>query len=182
MKVEQSATIPAPIHRPQENEMPTETITQQSRMQNPALLVPDALPALLAVGAAAKKGIVPLKTLSLVHIRASQINGCGFCVDMHCREAKKSGETDERLYGIAAWRESPYFSDAERAVLALTEAATRLSDQSDPVSDEVWEEVRRHYNENELATIVLNIGLINFWNRLNVTTRQVAGTFPKQAR
>lgn len=101
---------------------------------------------------------------------------------MHCREAKKSGESDERLFGVGAWRESPYLTDAERATLALTEAATRLSDQSDPVSDEVWKEAARHFDENELAVIVLNIGLINFWNRVNVTTRQVAGSYPKQDR
>jgi AhpD family alkylhydroperoxidase len=162
--------------------MPTEIITLQPRMAHPVFLVPDAMPALLAVGAAAKKGTVALRTLHLLHIRASQINGCGFCVDMHCREAKKDGESDERLFGIAAWRESPYFTDGERAALALTEAATRLSDKSDAVSDEVWQEAARHYDENELAVIVLNIGLINFWNLVNVTTRQVAGSYPKQGR
>jgi AhpD family alkylhydroperoxidase len=97
-------------------------------------------------------------------LRASQINGCSFCVDTHARDLKKGGETDERLFAVGAWRESPYFTDAERAALALTEAATRLSDQADPVPDEIWEEAARHYNEAALATLVINIALINFYN------------------
>src|SRR5262245_61818106 len=105
----------------------------QARMKNPAVIVPDAMPALLALGKAAQKGGVPSRTLLLVHLRASQINGCSVCVDMHSRELKRASETDERLFGVAAWRESPYFTDAERAALALTEAATRLSDKADPV-------------------------------------------------
>jgi AhpD family alkylhydroperoxidase len=109
-------------------------------------------------------------------LRASQINGCSLSVDMHARDLRKSGETDERLYALAVWREAPYFTDAERAALALTEAATRLSDRADPVPDEVWSEAARHYGERALAVLVLNIALINFWNRLNVTTRQVAGS------
>src|SRR5215469_13943375 len=112
----------------------------QSRMQNPAILVPDALQALLALAGVIKKGPVPSSTLELVNLRASQINGCGFCVDMHARDARKAGETDKRLYAVAAWHESPYFTEAERAALALTEAATRINDRSDAVSDEVWEE------------------------------------------
>jgi len=160
--------------------MTTATLTKlQSRMQNPALIVPDALPAMLALAGAIKKGPVPIQTLELVNLRASQINGCGFCVDMHGRDAKKAGETDERLFAVAAWRESPYFTDAERAALALTEAATRLSDRADAVPDEIWEEAARHYNEQELAILVLNIGAINFWNRVNVTIRQVAGAIPR---
>jgi alkylhydroperoxidase family enzyme len=94
---------------------------------------------------------------------------------MHSRGAKKSGETDERLFTVAAWRESPYFNDAERAALALTEAATRLSDRADPVPDEIFDEAARHYDEPALAALVIHIALINAWNRLNVTTRQIAG-------
>jgi alkylhydroperoxidase family enzyme len=96
------------------------------------------------------------------------------CVDMHPRMLKKAGETDERLFALAAWREAPYFSDAERAALALTEAATRLSDRADPVPDEIWDEAARHYDEKALAALVIEIALINVWNRFNVTTRQVA--------
>jgi AhpD family alkylhydroperoxidase len=152
----------------------------QARMKNPALVVPEAMPSLLALGAAAKKGGgIPMRTLELVYLRASQINGCGFCVDMHAREAKKSGQSDERIFSVAAWREAPYFTDAERAALALTEASTRLSDRSDPVPDDVWNEAKRHYDEAGLSTLILNIGLVNLWNRLNVTTRQVAGPLPR---
>jgi AhpD family alkylhydroperoxidase len=104
----------------------------QARMKNPVMIVPDAMQALYALGAAAKKGGVPSRTLDLVHLRASQINGCSLCVDMHARDLKKAGESDERLFAVAAWREAPYFTDAERAALALTEAATRLSDRADP--------------------------------------------------
>src|SRR5262245_36576851 len=153
----------------------------QARMTNPVLLVPDALKALLALGTAAAKSGVSARTLDLVRLRASQINGCSFCVEMHARDLKKAGDTDERLYTVAAWREAPYFSDAERAALALTEAATRISDRGDPVSDEVWNEAAKHYNEKALADLVLNIALINFWNRVNVTIRQVSGVMPKAA-
>ncbi|HEY4096657.1 MAG TPA: carboxymuconolactone decarboxylase family protein, partial [Baekduia sp.] len=89
--------------------------------------------------------------------------------------ARKLGETDERLFAVAAWRDAPFFTDAERAALALTEAATRMSDQADPVPDDVWDEAARHYDEQELGALVLAIAGINVWNRLNVTTRQVAG-------
>ncbi|GGA72813.1 alkyl hydroperoxide reductase AhpD [Edaphobacter acidisoli] len=152
----------------------------QSRMKNPAVVVPEALDALMALGAIAKKDTsVPGKTLSLMHLRASQINGCSFCVDMHARELAKSGETTERLFSVAAWRDTPYFTDAERAALALTEAATRLSDRSDPVPDEIWNEAAKHYDEKALGALVLHIAMINFWNRMNVTTRQTAGVWPQ---
>jgi AhpD family alkylhydroperoxidase len=150
----------------------------QARMNSPVMVLPDALKALQAVGTSAKKAGVPSRTLELVHLRASQINGCSFCVEMHARDLKKTGETDERLFTVAAWREAPYFTDAERAALALTEAATRLSDRPDPVPDEIWDEAARHYDEPALAALIVAIGLINFWNRINVTTRQVAGKWP----
>ena len=149
--------------------------TIQSRMKNPALIVPDALQAILALGKSAEKGGVSLLTFELIRLRASQINGCSVCVDMHARDLKKAGETDERLFAVAAWREAPYFTDAERAALALTEAATRLSDRADPVPDEIWAEAARHYDEQALAALIINIALINLWNRINVTIRQVAG-------
>jgi AhpD family alkylhydroperoxidase len=122
-------------------------------------------------------GGVPPRTLALVHLRASQINGCSACVDGGARGAKKAGDTDERLFTVAAWRETPYFTDAERAALALTEAVTRLSDRPDPVPDEIWDEVARHYDERALAALILAIATVNVWNRLNVTTRQVAGAW-----
>jgi AhpD family alkylhydroperoxidase len=150
--------------------------TIQARMKNPALIVPEALQAIRALGKSVEKGGVPLRTLELIRLRASQINGCSPCVDMHARDLKKSGETDERIFAVAAWREATYFTDAERAALALTEAATRLSDRADPVPDEIWAEAARHYDEQALAALVVNIALINLFNRINVTTRQVAGS------
>src|SRR5204862_1280177 len=147
----------------------------QARMSNPAMILPDAMNAIQTLLKATRKGGVPSATLELVHLRASQINGCSFCVDSGARSAKKADETDERLFAVAAWREVPYFTGAERAALALTEAATRLADRPDPVPDEVWEEATRHYDEMALAALVVSIGAINAWNRINATTRQVSG-------
>lgn len=155
-----------------------ETTTIRARMTNPAMVLPDAMRALLALGKAANKGGVPPRTVLLVQLRASQINGCSYCVDMHARDLKKAGETDERIFAVSAWREALYFTDAERAALALAEAATRLSDRADAVSDEIWEEAARHYDEQALAALVIEIALINAWNRLTVTTRQPAGSAP----
>jgi AhpD family alkylhydroperoxidase len=148
-------------------------------MKNPATLVPEALPALYALGAASKKSAIPARTLYLVHLRASQINGCSFCVGMHSRELKETGESDERLFAVAAWRDTPGFSDAERAALALTEAVTRIADRSDVVPDDVWNEAVRYYDEAAMAALIVNIALINFWNRINVPVRQPAGPIPK---
>lgn len=147
------------------------------RMQHPAMIVPDAMPALQAIGAAVGAGDVPDRTIELMNMRASQINGCGVCLVGHVRGAKQRGETDDRLTAVAGWREAPFFTAAERAALALTEAVTRLGDRSDPVPDEVWDEAARHYDEAQLATLVLAIANINVWNRLNAATRQVAGTW-----
>ena len=154
----------------------------QARMSNPAMMVPDAMKALLALGKSTEHGSVPPKTIGLVQLRASQVNGCSVCVDMHARDMKQAGETDERLFAVAAWRDAPYFTDAERAALALTEAVTRLSDRADPVPDQIWEEAARHYDEPALAALIIAIATINAWNRLNVATRQVAfGQLPAQA-
>lgn len=122
------------------------------------------------------QGGVPAATLGLVHLRASQINGCSFCVNSGSKHAKEAGETDERLWAVAAWRESPYFDDAERAALALTESVTRLSDRADPVPDAIWDEAARHYDERQLAALVLWIATTNVFNRVNVATRQPAGS------
>ena len=150
----------------------------QPRMKNPAFVVPDAINSLWAVGKAIHQVGVPERTLMLTHLRASQINGCSFCVDMHARDLKKHGETDERIWAVGAWRESPYFTDAERSALELTDALTRLSDRADQVPDAMWEEAKRHYDEKALAAVVLSIASVNLWNRLNVATRQVAGAVP----
>lgn len=139
------------------------------------MILPDALQSLLALHAVTKQGGVPPHTLELAHLRASQINGCGACIHIGTRSAKKAGETDDRLHAVAAWRESPCFTDAERAALALTEAVTRLSDRTDPVPDAVWEEAARHYDEPALAALILSIATTNAFNRINVATRQVAG-------
>jgi AhpD family alkylhydroperoxidase len=153
----------------------------QARMRNIATINPEAMKALQALVAAAEKGGVPAKTRGLIHLRASQINGCSVCVDMHARTLKKTEETLERLFAVAAWRDAPYFTDAERAALALTEAVTRLSDRADPVPDEIWNEAARHYDERALAALILSIASINVWNRLNVATAQVAGEWMTSA-
>ena len=147
----------------------------QARMKNPIAIIPDALKALLALDKSTANDDLPLITRKLVHLRASQINGCAVCVDMHARELKKAGEKDERIFTVAAWRETPYFNDAERAALALTEATTRICDRSDAVSDEVWNEAARHYDEAALAALVIQIAMINAFNRINAATGQVAG-------
>jgi AhpD family alkylhydroperoxidase len=149
----------------------------EARMKNPAMIIPDALTAIKALNAATGQGGVPPLTLGLVHLRASQINGCSSCVDSGSRHAKASGETDERLFSVAAWREAPYFTGAERAALALAEAMTRLSDRADPVPDDIWDEAARHYDERGLAALLLMIATTNVFNRLNVPTRQPAGAW-----
>jgi AhpD family alkylhydroperoxidase len=152
----------------------------KARINNIATIVPGAIEALQAFSAAAEGRGLPQTTVDLVHLRASQINGCSVCADMHSRGAKKRGEKDERLFTLAAWREAPYFSDAERAALALTEAATRISDRADAVPDDIWEEAAKHYDEQALSALVVQIAAINAWNRLNVITRQVAGEWTAQ--
>ncbi|MGN6174179.1 MAG: carboxymuconolactone decarboxylase family protein [Streptosporangiaceae bacterium] len=149
----------------------------QARMKNPAMIIPDAMKAIQALNAATQQGGVPPATLGLVHLRASQINGCSFCCDSGSCHAKAAGETDERLFSVAAWREAPYFTGAERAALALTEAVTRISDRADPVPDEIWDGAARHYDERGLAALLLMIATTNVFNRLNVATRQVAGAW-----
>jgi AhpD family alkylhydroperoxidase len=152
----------------------------QSRMKSPALTLPGAMEALRALAKSVEQGGVPRATIELVHLRASQINGCSVCVEMHSRTLRKLGEKDERLFTVAAWRESPYYSDAERAALALTEATTRLNDRPDPVPDEVWNEAARHFNEPALSALVMSIAVINLWNRLNAAARSVGGEWTAQ--
>ena len=148
----------------------------EPRMTNPAIVL-GAMEPFQALFKAVYAGGVDPATLELVHLRTSQINGCSACVDSGAKAARKAGETDERLATVVAWREAPYFSDAERAALALAEAATRLADRPDPVSDEVWGAAAAHYDEKGLAAIVLMIAVTNLFNRLNATTRQVAGAW-----
>jgi len=153
----------------------------KARMKNPVMVLPDALQSILALNAIIEKGGVPRKTSRLVHMRVSQINGCSVCLDMHGRELLSTSETNERLLTVAAWRDAPYFTPAERAALALAECVTRLSDRPDPVPDAVWEEAALYYDEKQLAALVLSIGVINLFNRVNASTRQVAGEWAKSA-
>ena len=124
-----------------------------NRIDHPAITVPGALKALQGLANAVKQADIPETTLYLVELRASQINGCGVCVDIHSRELKHAGESDPRISTVAVWRDVSYFTEAERAALALTEAATRLADRPDPVPDDVWENAARHYNETQLAAL-----------------------------
>ena len=119
---------------------------------------------------------VPQQTLELVHLRASQINGCSYCVDAGAKGAAKAGMSTEKVSAVAAWYDNPLFDDAERAVLALTEAATRLADRPGAVTDEIWAEASRHYDERQLGALVLMVAITNFFNRLNTTFRVPAGT------
>ncbi|MDF6020445.1 carboxymuconolactone decarboxylase family protein [Streptomyces sp. JH34] len=130
-----------------------------------------------SAGMAVSKSAVPAATQELVKIRASQINGCGFCLDMHTKEAAKAGETTLRLNMIAAWREATVFTDAERAALELTEQGTRTADAAGGVTDEAWADAAEHYDEDQLLALVALIAVINAYNRLNVMTRQPAGDY-----
>jgi AhpD family alkylhydroperoxidase len=152
----------------------------QPRIKNPAFVVPGALEAFKQLGNSVRNTEIPQSTLAMVELRASQINGCSVCVDIHTRELEHLGESSERINLVAAWREAPYFSDAERAALALAEAATRLADRSDPVPDKVFNEAAQHYNEEQLAALVLAIAVINAYNRVNAATHQITGSWVGQ--
>jgi AhpD family alkylhydroperoxidase len=149
--------------------------TLKSRMPNPVFVTSGALEALQALAAStADQGVAP-ETLELLNLRVSQINGCSVCVDLHARSLEKMGESRDRIVGVGAWRHSPHFTDPERAALALAESLTRLADRPDPVSDEVWDEAARHYDQEALSALVLSIAGINVWNRLNVAVGQIVG-------
>lgn len=145
-------------------------------MKNPAFVLPAAMKGLIAFGNAAKEAGVPQTTLDLVHLRVSQINGCAVCLDLHVQELAKSEESIDRLLLVPAWREVPAFTAAERAALALAEAVTRVADNPGSVSDEVWAEATRHYDETQLAGLLVQIVAANSWNRLNGATHQLAGS------
>jgi AhpD family alkylhydroperoxidase len=144
-------------------------------MKNPAMLLPDSMKGIQAIIGAAHDAGVPPSTMELAHLRASQINGCSPCVFSGAVGAKKAGETDERLFAVAAWRETDLFTDAERAAMALAESMTRMADRADPVPDEVWDEAAKHFDERQMAGLVLWVSTTNLFNRLNATTKQVAG-------
>jgi AhpD family alkylhydroperoxidase len=147
----------------------------QARIKHPVMVFPAAMKALIALSNSTGD-TVPESTRNLVYLRASQINGCSVCLEMHASDMRKAGESDERIFTVAGWRDAPYFSDAERAALALTEATTRIADRGDAVPDDVWAEAAEHYDERQLAALVIAIASINTWNRLNAATRAVAGS------
>jgi AhpD family alkylhydroperoxidase len=143
-----------------------DTATIQPRMPHVATLVPEAAKAMYALSKSASRQGLPETTKFIVHLRASQINGCSFCAEMHSRELEEAGESSERIWTVAAWREAPYFTDAERAALELTEALTRISEQA-----------AEHYDEQARAALLIEIAAINVWNRFNVAVRTPAGSW-----
>ncbi|WP_327255976.1 carboxymuconolactone decarboxylase family protein [Streptomyces sp. NBC_01244] len=149
----------------------------QSRMQNPAVVLSGAMQPIQDIFKSVHSGGVDQQILELVHLRVSQINSCSSCVDGGAKSARKAGVSEERLATLAAWRETPYFTEEQRAALLLAEAATRLADRPDAVSDEVWDTAATYFDEKQLAAIVLMIGVTNMFNRLNATTRQIAGAW-----
>ncbi|WP_030512414.1 carboxymuconolactone decarboxylase family protein [Microbispora rosea] len=145
----------------------------EARLKSPAN--PDVTTAVQHLSKAIHAGGVDPRVLELVHLRASQINGCSPCVFAGVASAKKHGETDERLHSVVAWRETPFFTEAERAALALTEAATRIQDGAPGVTDEIWEAAAAHFDDGQLSAIILNVAMTNFFNRINRAVREQAG-------
>ncbi len=146
----------------------------QTRMKNPGAVLPGVGQSIQSLIAGIQKAGVPSTVFHLVHLRASQINGCAYCVDSAVKQARQEGETDARLHAVAAWREILVFSDAERAAFALTEEMTRL-DPRDPVPDAVWSAANVHFDERVLGGLLLWIATVNMFNRVNVTIRQTVG-------
>ncbi|MGA5817315.1 carboxymuconolactone decarboxylase family protein [Kitasatospora sp. NPDC094028] len=146
-------------------------------MKNPAYVLPDAMKGIQTIYKSMYQGGVAPRLLELVHLRASQINGCSACVFGGVDSARKHGVSDDQLHALVAWREAPFFSDEERATLALTEAATRIADRSGKaVPDEIWDAAADHFSEEQLSAIILMISLTNFFNRINTTIEEPAGT------
>ncbi len=153
----------------------TEPFVPTARIDNPALLLEGALDGVHALNKAVSRARIPEATLELMALRAGQINGCGVCVTQHPKIMRKRGETDDRIFAVAGWRDAPFYTEAERAALALTECVTRIADGGDSVPEDVWQECAAHFSEEQLAALVLHIGLSNLFNRMNVATAQVAG-------
>ncbi|WP_030509540.1 carboxymuconolactone decarboxylase family protein [Microbispora rosea] len=149
----------------------------EARMKNPAAIIPAAMKPIMELMKAAQSQGLPQELLELVHLRVSQINGCSACVDSGLKSLRKLGESDERIGLVSAWRETPYYTDAERAALELAEASTRLADRADAVSDEVWDNAADHFDERQLASILLMTAVTNLFNRLNAPVRQIAGSW-----
>jgi AhpD family alkylhydroperoxidase len=149
----------------------------QARMKNPAYVLPGALKGIGTMFQAIGEGGLPEELAELVGLRASQINGCSACVHGHVQNLRKAGASEERIASVAAWREAPFYDDAERAALQLTEAVTRLADRShESVPDALWDEVADHFDEKQLSALILTISLTNLFNRINTTIKEPAGT------
>ncbi|MEV4571500.1 carboxymuconolactone decarboxylase family protein [Nonomuraea sp. NPDC049419] len=148
----------------------------RARMTNPAYVLPGGMKGIGAIFKAVNEGGISHEVQEFVGLRASQINGCGACVHAHTQALVKAGETVERIAAVAAWREAPFFSDAERAALELAEAVTRLADRSgEAVDDELWDLVADHYDEKQISALLLLIGVTNLFNRLNAAIKEPAG-------
>src|SRR3954453_18939394 len=141
-------------------------------------LVPGAYRGMAALDKFVADSALPKPLVDLIKLRASQINGCAYCVDLHSFDAKAGGETDARLFAVAVWQETPFFTEQERAALALTESMTRLSEGGDRVPDEVWANAAKHFGEQDLAALVAAVAAINAWNRFGVATRMVPESYP----
>ena len=140
-------------------------------------LAPGAYKAMAGLDAFVRHSALPKPLLELVRLRASQINGCAYCVDLHSSDLKTDGESDARVFAVAAWQEGPFFTEQERAALALTESMTRLSEGGDRVPDDVWAQAVKHFDETDLAALVTAIATINAWNRFGVATRMVPESY-----
>ncbi|MBW7455036.1 carboxymuconolactone decarboxylase family protein [Paenibacillus sepulcri] len=140
---------------------------------------PGSLQTLLQLEGYVKKSGLDLKLWELIKIRASQINGCAYCLDMHTKDARAMGETEQRLYLLNAWREAPFYTEAERAALALTEAVTKISEAGVP--QELYEQVRKHFDEGEFVNLIMAINAINCWNRMAISTGMVPGEYQPAA-
>jgi AhpD family alkylhydroperoxidase len=137
----------------------------------------EALHALYALEQSIRKGGLETSLLELIRMRASQINGCAYCLDMHSKDARAEGETEQRLYGLSAWREAPYYTERERAALEWAEAVTNVS--RDQVPDDVYQRTRRQFSEAELAVLTMAVVAINGWNRIAIAFRAVPGTYQR---
>lgn len=148
-----------------------------ARMTNPAMILPEAMKGIGSLIKAISSAGLDNETLEIVGLRASQINGCSACVYGHTTNLRKAGVSEDKIAAVAAWRHAPFFTDAEVAALKLTEAVTRLADRSDEsVPDALWDEVAGHFDEKGLSGLMLNIALLNFFNRINTTIKEPAGT------
>jgi AhpD family alkylhydroperoxidase len=144
-------------------------------MKQPIAALPGAMQAMMGLIESIGKSGLGNEIKLLVDLRASQINGCAFCVDMHAKEMRDAGESDERIFSVAAWRETDWYTDAERVALEMTEVVTRMADTPDPVSDELWTRAEAQFDERQLAGLLVAIATINVWNHVNVPTHQPPG-------